>query len=214
MVFEVQQGRAQERRVPVTTLPRSPNCLSQGGTIFSARVIDGHSEFIPDTARRRPKFRIELPGNPILGDGKSDNQNHAIIFYRGEYLIDANQDNYLEECLKIRNVLAEFEEDTMSNQNPYGQWNHKDFRKRPVAIVGPSEYIFSENIGILGDLAAGKEQTFGTLAACSMAWVGGKLHYEHPDFLNVSYMTTRSGVSKAQKGLHLNEDIYVGMNIF
>jgi len=72
--------------------------------IFSS-LIDGHSEFVRDTGRRVPKFRIELPGNPILGDGKSDNQNHAIVFYRGEYLqlIDANQDNYLEECLKIRN---------------------------------------------------------------------------------------------------------------
>ena len=75
--------------------------------LFSA-LIDGHSEFITDSGRRRPKFRIELPGNPILGDGKSDNQNGAIIFYHGEYLqlIDANQDNYLEECLKLHNVLG------------------------------------------------------------------------------------------------------------
>ena len=183
--------------------------------IFSA-LIDGHSEFIPETGRRRPKFRIELPGNPILGDGKSDNQNHAIIFYRGEYLqlIDANQDNYLEECLKIRNVLAEFEEFVVPNQSPYGHWNHRDFGNPPVAIVGAREYIFSENIGILGDVAAGKEQTFGTLAARSMSWIGGKLHYGHPDFLNALYMITRGGASKAQKGLHLNEDIYAGMNAF
>ncbi|KAJ8082249.1 1,3-beta-D-glucan synthase [Marasmius tenuissimus] len=183
--------------------------------IFSA-LIDGHSEFIPETGKRRPKFRIELPGNPILGDGKSDNQNHAIIFYRGEYLqlIDANQDNYLEECLKIRNVLAEFEECGVSTQSPYAQWGDKDYRKTPVAIVGAREYIFSENIGILGDVAAGKEQTFGTLSARSMAWIGGKLHYGHPDFLNALYMNTRGGVSKAQKGLHLNEDIYAGMNAF
>ncbi|KAF8830140.1 hypothetical protein HHX47_DHR2000675 [Lentinula edodes] len=183
--------------------------------IFSA-LIDGHSEFIADTSRRRPKFRVELPGNPILGDGKSDNQNHAIIFYRGEYLqlIDANQDNYLEECLKIRNILGEFEECGVSSQSPYAQWGHKDFKTAPVAIVGAREYIFSENIGILGDLAAGKEQTFGTLFARSMAWIGGKLHYGHPDFLNALYMNTRGGVSKAQKGLHLNEDIYAGMNAF
>ena len=38
------------------------------------------------------------------------------------------------------------------------------------------------------------------------------LHYGHPDFLNGIFMTTRGGVSKAQKGLHLNEDIYAGMN--
>jgi 1,3-beta-glucan synthase len=182
--------------------------------IFSA-LIDGHSEILPN-GRRRPKFRIELPGNPILGDGKSDNQNHAIVFYRGEYLqlIDANQDNYLEECLKIRNVLGEFEEFQVSQQSPYAPQGHKDFKKFPVAIVGAREYIFSENIGILGDIAAGKEQTFGTLAARSLSFIGGKLHYGHPDFLNAIFMNTRGGVSKAQKGLHLNEDIYAGMNAF
>lgn len=45
-----------------------------------------------------------------------------------------------------------------------------------------------------------------------MAQIGGKLHYGHPDFLNGIFMTTRGGVSKAQKGLHLNEDIFAGMN--
>ncbi|KAF8606454.1 1,3-beta-glucan synthase [Ceratobasidium sp. AG-I] len=183
---------------------------------FFSVLIDGHSEFVPETGLRRPKFRIELPGNPILGDGKSDNQNHAIIFYRGEYLqlIDANQDNYFEECLKIRNVLGEFEQYHMSNQSPYAQWGHQEFQQAPVAIVGAREYIFSENIGVLGDLAAGKEQTFGTFTARSLAWIGGKLHYGHPDFLNATFMNTRGGVSKAQKGLHLNEDIFAGMNAF
>ncbi|KAL1660315.1 glycosyltransferase family 48 protein [Schizophyllum commune] len=180
--------------------------------LFST-LIDGHSEVDEKTGRRKPKFRIELPGNPILGDGKSDNQNHAIIFYRGEYIqvIDANQDNYLEECLKIRNVLGEFEEYSVSSQSPYAQWGHKEFNKCPVAILGSREYIFSENIGILGDIAAGKEQTFGTITARALAWIGGKLHYGHPDFLNATFMTTRGGVSKAQKGLHLNEDIFAGM---
>jgi hypothetical protein len=70
------------------------------------------------------------------------------------------------------------------------------------------------DIGVLGDVAAGKEQTFGTLAARSMSWIGGKLHYGHPDFLNAIFMNTRGGVSKAQKGLHLNEDIYAGMTAF
>ncbi|KAF8921305.1 1,3-beta-glucan synthase [Mucidula mucida] len=190
---------------------------SKGGDprLFST-LIDGHSEFDEETGRRRPKFRVELPGNPILGDGKSDNQNHAIIFYRGEYLqlIDANQDNYLEECLKIRNILGEFEEYRVSNQSPYAQWGHKEFTKSPVAIVGTREYIFSENIGVLGDIAAGKEQTFGTMTARALAWIGGKLHYGHPDFLNATFMNTRGGVSKAQKGLHLNEDIFAGMNAF
>ncbi|KAF2685605.1 glycosyltransferase family 48 protein [Lentithecium fluviatile CBS 122367] len=179
--------------------------------IYSA-LIDGHSELM-DNGMRRPKFRIQLSGNPILGDGKSDNQNHCIIFYRGEYiqLIDANQDNYLEECLKIRSVLAEFEEMTTDNVSPYTP-GMPNANFNPVAILGAREYIFSENIGILGDVAAGKEQTFGTMFARTLAQIGGKLHYGHPDFLNGIFMTTRGGVSKAQKGLHLNEDIYAGMN--
>ncbi|KAM0324528.1 hypothetical protein ACHAQA_007913 [Verticillium albo-atrum] len=178
--------------------------------LYSA-LIDGHSE-IMENGMRRPKFRIQLSGNPVLGDGKSDNQNHSIIFYRGEYiqLIDANQDNYLEECLKIRSVLAEFEEMKMDTASPYTP-GVKGTSVSPVAILGAREYIFSENIGILGDVAAGKEQTFGTLFARTLAEIGGKLHYGHPDFLNGIFMTTRGGVSKAQKGLHLNEDIYAGM---
>ncbi|PFH54366.1 glycosyltransferase family 48 protein [Amanita thiersii Skay4041] len=188
----------------------------KGETRLFSALIDGHSEMDEKTGKRKPKFRVELPGNPILGDGKSDNQNHAIIFYRGEYLqlIDANQDNYLEECLKIRNILGEFEEYSVSSQSPYAQWGHKEFSRSPVAIVGTREYIFSENIGVLGDIAAGKEQTFGTMTARALAWIGGKLHYGHPDFLNATFMTTRGGVSKAQKGLHLNEDIFAGMNAF
>jgi 1,3-beta-glucan synthase len=179
--------------------------------LYSA-LIDGHSE-IMENGMRRPKFRIQLSGNPVLGDGKSDNQNHSLIFYRGEYiqLIDANQDNYLEECLKIRSVLAEFEEMKSDNVSPYTP-GVKNAVTSPVAILGAREYIFSENIGILGDVAAGKEQTFGTLFARTLAQIGGKLHYGHPDFLNGIFMTTRGGVSKAQKGLHLNEDIYAGMN--
>ena len=38
-------------------------------------------------------YRIKLPGSVILGEGKPENQNHAIIFTRGEVLqtIDMNQ---------------------------------------------------------------------------------------------------------------------------
>ena len=48
-------------------------------------------------------YRVELPGNPIVGEGKPENTNHAIIFSRGEFVqaIDMNQDGYFEEWLKI-----------------------------------------------------------------------------------------------------------------
>jgi callose synthase len=99
-------------------------------------------------------YRIKLPGPAKLGEGKPENQNHAIIFTRGEALqtIDMNQvkwvvmvdvmiyisvfvvlmnnlqDNYLEEALKMRNLLEEFNE------------NHG---VRQPTILGVREHIFT-----------------------------------------------------------------------
>lgn len=183
-------------------------------SIYYSCLTNGFAEIDEVTGLRKPIFKIRLSGNPILGDGKSDNQNSAIIFYRGEYIqvVDANQDNYLEECLKIRSLLAEFDELDLESSIPYIPGIQYDEQPAPIAILGAREYIFSENIGVLGDIAAGKEQTFGTLFARTLAEIDGKLHYGHPDFINAIFMTTRGGLSKAQKGLHLNEDIYAGMN--
>lgn len=38
-------------------------------------------------------YSIKLPGNPKLGEGKPENQNHAIVFTRGNVVqtIDMNQ---------------------------------------------------------------------------------------------------------------------------
>ncbi|KAH1047451.1 hypothetical protein J1N35_038235 [Gossypium stocksii] len=75
-------------------------------------------------------YRIKLPGNAKLGEGKPENQNHALIFTRGEALqtIDMNQDNYLEEAFKMRNLLEEFNE---------------DHGVRPPTILGVREHIFT-----------------------------------------------------------------------
>ncbi|KAL3230948.1 1,3-beta-glucan synthase component FKS3 [Nakaseomyces bracarensis] len=182
--------------------------------VYYSCLTNGYAQANKKTGLREPIYKVKLSGNPILGDGKSDNQNHSIIFYRGEYIqvVDANQDNYLEECLKIRSILREFEEFSINTIIPYIPGIEYEEEPPPVAIVGAREYIFSENVGVLGDIAAGKEQTFGTLFARTLAEIGAKLHYGHPDFINGIFMTTRGGLSKAQKGLHLNEDIYGGMN--
>ncbi|KAH6557053.1 hypothetical protein KP509_1Z138200 [Ceratopteris richardii] len=75
-------------------------------------------------------YRIKLPGPVKLGEGKPENQNHAIIFTRGEALqaIDMNQDNYLEEAFKMRNLLQEFKE---------------DHGVHPSTILGVREHIFT-----------------------------------------------------------------------
>ncbi|KAJ8504487.1 hypothetical protein OPV22_005373 [Ensete ventricosum] len=78
-------------------------------------------------------YRIKLPGSAKIGEGKPENQNHAIIFTRGEALqtIDMNQDNYLEEALKMRNLLEEFNEDHGLHQ---------------PTILGVREHIFTGRV--------------------------------------------------------------------
>jgi len=46
-------------------------------------------------------FRIKLPGPAKIGEGKPENQNHAIIFTRGEALqtIDMNQVKHYKHFL-------------------------------------------------------------------------------------------------------------------
>ncbi|CDO93119.1 unnamed protein product [Kluyveromyces dobzhanskii CBS 2104] len=179
-----------------------------GKKIYYSCLIDGYCD-IDSFGEYIPRYKIMLSGDPILGNGKSDNQNHSVIFTRGEFiqLIDANQDNYFEECLKIKNILKEFDDMPLNHEQ-------KDMKSiSPVAIVGTREHIFSENNGVLGDIAAGKEKVFGTFFARTLGYTNSKLHYGHPDFINAIFITTRGGVSKAQRGLHLNEDIYVGMNV-
>ncbi|KAH9015424.1 1,3-beta-glucan synthase component-domain-containing protein [Lactarius deliciosus] len=178
----------------IAYLNEAPGTKGSDPKLYSV-LIDGHSELDEATGKRHLKFRIELPGNPILGDGKLDNQNHAIIFYCGEYL---------QLITPVKTIILRSE---FSSQSPYVQWGHKEFKSPLLQSLGP-------NIGVLGDIAAGKEQTFGTMTARTLAWIGGKLHYGHPDFLNATFMTTRGSVSKAQKGLHLNEDIFADVNAF
>lgn len=45
-------------------------------------------------------YSIKLPGNPKLGEGKPENQNHAVIFTRGNAVqtIDMNQ---VTECCML-----------------------------------------------------------------------------------------------------------------
>eukprot|EP00929_Paragymnodinium_shiwhaense_P061983 TRINITY_DN30951_c0_g1_i1.p1 TRINITY_DN30951_c0_g1~~TRINITY_DN30951_c0_g1_i1.p1 ORF type:complete len:1604 (-),score=362.26 TRINITY_DN30951_c0_g1_i1:181-4992(-) len=150
---------------------------------------------------RRPRFKIELPGWPILGNGKSDNQNCAVIYTRGEILqvIDANQDAYFESSLFLPLALQEFNRVTPAGRRP--------------GILGFREHIFS-NIGILGKMAADSEFAFGTVVQRTMDWpMESRLHYGHPDMMDKLQIIQQGGVSKATKGLNLSEDVFAGIDL-
>ncbi|XP_062212503.1 callose synthase 7-like [Phragmites australis] len=147
-------------------------------------------------------YRIKLPGNPTaIGEGKPENQNHAIIFTRGEALqaIDMNQDNYIEEAFKMRNVLEEFESRNYGNSKP--------------TILGLREHIFTGSVSSLAWFMSNQEMSFVTIGQRVLANpLKVRFHYGHPDIFDRLFHITRGGISKASKTINLSEDIFSGYN--
>ncbi|KAK6164246.1 hypothetical protein DH2020_001110 [Rehmannia glutinosa] len=149
-------------------------------------------------------YRIKLPGPAILGEGKPENQNHAIVFTRGEGLqtIDMNQDNYMEEALKMRNLLQEF---------------LKRHDLRHPSILGLREHIFTGRratlVSSLAWFMSNQETSFVTIGQRLLANpLKVRFHYGHPDVFDRLFHLTRGGVSKASKVINLSEDIFAGFN--
>ncbi|XP_022729546.1 callose synthase 9 isoform X3 [Durio zibethinus] len=145
-------------------------------------------------------YAIKLPGNPKLGEGKPENQNHAIVFTRGNAIqtIDMNQDNYFEEALKMRNLLEEF---------------HHDHGIRAPTILGVREHVFTGSVSSLASFMSNQEGSFVTLGQRVLANpLKVRMHYGHPDVFDRVFHITRGGISKASRIINISEDIYAGFN--
>ncbi|XP_078444435.1 glucan synthase-like 8 [Wolffia australiana] len=145
-------------------------------------------------------YSIKLPGDPKLGEGKPENQNHAIVFTRGDAIqtIDMNQDNYLEEAMKMRNLLEEF---------------RQDHGLRPPTILGVREHVFTGSVSSLAWFMSNQETSFVTLGQRVLADpLKVRMHYGHPDVFDRIFHITRGGVSKASRVINISEDIYAGFN--
>ncbi|CAI5724003.1 unnamed protein product [Peronospora destructor] len=144
-------------------------------------------------------YRVELPGDPIVGEGKPENQNHAIIFSRGELLqcIDMNQDGYLEEALKMPNLLSTMDSGT---------------EKRPLTIIGFREHVFTGGVSNLASFMSIQELSFVSLGQRMLALFHVRQHYGHPDIFDKLFAMSCGGTAKASKGINLSEDIFAGFN--
>ncbi|CAK9328068.1 unnamed protein product [Citrullus colocynthis] len=145
-------------------------------------------------------YSIKLPGDPKLGEGKPENQNHAIVFTRGNAIqtIDMNQDNYFEEALKMRNLLEEFDH---------------DHGIRPPTILGVREHVFTGSVSSLASFMSNQEATFVTLGQRILANpLKVRMHYGHPDVFDRVFHLTRGGISKASRVINISEDVFAGFN--
>ncbi|RHY41068.1 hypothetical protein DYB38_002570 [Aphanomyces astaci] len=145
-------------------------------------------------------YRVELPGDPIVGEGKPENQNHAVIFSRGELIqcIDMNQDGYLEECLKMPNLLATVD--------------RPEHAASPVTIIGFREYVFTGGVSNLASFMQIQELSFVSLGQRMLAYNYVRQHYGHPDIFDKLFAMGTGGTAKASRGINLSEDIFAGFN--
>ncbi|KAL4622238.1 hypothetical protein ACB092_06G283000 [Castanea dentata] len=147
-------------------------------------------------------YRIKLPGNPVcIGEGMPEGQNHAIMFTRGEALqtIDMNQENYLEEAFKMRNVLEEFRKPSHGQREP--------------TILGLREHIFTGSFSSLAQFVSNQETGFVTMGQRILANpLRVRFHYGHPDIFDRIFHITRGGISKASKIINLSGNIFAGLN--
>lgn len=145
-------------------------------------------------------FRVKLPGPVKLGEGKPENQNHAMIFTRGDAVqtIDMNQDSYFEEALKMRNLLQEY--------------NHYHGIRKPT-ILGVREHIFTGSVSSLAWFMSAQETSFVTLGQRVLANpLKVRMHYGHPDVFDRFWFLSRGGISKASRVINISEDIFAGFN--
>ena len=146
--------------------------------------------------------RVALPGDPILGEGKPENQNVSLPFCHGEkvQLVDMNQEGYWEEAIKMRCLLQEFGASA----------NAKGGR---VTIVGFPEHIFTQSSGFVTAIFMGvQERFFGSFVQRVLDEpLDVRLHYGHPDVVDKLHFLTRGGVSKASKEINLSEDVFGGI---
>ena len=148
-----------------------------------------------------PRRRALLPGRRPLPDGARTPRDELLRRLEqrregGEHLqtLDMNQDNYLGESFKMRNLLECF--------------------RGNVRIVGFREHIFSEQGGAVANFAASNEFVFGTSLQRFLTFpLCVRFHYGHPDVWDKVWALSNGGVSKASRTLHVSEDIFGGINV-
>ncbi|KAG5566203.1 hypothetical protein RHGRI_001966 [Rhododendron griersonianum] len=186
---------------PSKDRPKKINQKVYYSSLVKAALPKSSNTLEPEQNLDQVIYRIKLPGPAILGEGKPENQNHAIIFTRGEGLqtIDMNQDNYLEEALKMRNLLQEFLK--------------KHDGVRFPSILGLREHIFTGSVSSLAWFMSNQETSFVTIGQRLLADpLKVRFHYGHPDVFDRLFHLARGGVSKASKTINLSEDIFAGFN--
>lgn len=158
-------------------------------------------EMVEVMPRRLPLMIGKNKGN--LTQGKAGNQLMALRFCKGFAVqaMDANMGSFIGEAFKVPMVLKRFQP----------RFYNRD--RVTARLIGFREHIFTVAHGICGDINAVAEWCFGTSIQRVQTWLGVRMHYGHPDFVDLYWARNRGSMSKATPHINLSEDIYLGFNV-
>ena len=150
------------------------------------------------------QYPLRLGKGAFATQGKSANQLNALRCVSGHVLqvLDMNMDFFPSEALKVPQMLRNFYPDGAPEERQKGP---------KLNILGFREHVYTGVESSCGQVMANAEYAFGTIFQSALAnALGVRLHYGHPDFVDVAYVLTHGGMSKASPDINLSEDAFLG----
>ena len=150
------------------------------------------------------QYPLRLGKGAYSTQGKSANQLNALRCVSGHVLqvLDMNMDFFPSEALKVPQMLRNFYPDADPKERLEGP---------KLNILGFREHVYTGVESSCGQVMANAEYAFGTIFQSALAnALDVRLHYGHPDFVDVSYVLTHGGMSKASPNINLSEDAFLG----
>eukprot|EP00759_Apiculatamorpha_spiralis_P013419 PhF_6_TR2007/c0_g1_i1/m.3426 len=198
-------------------LRKDVKCLPQEPLKYTRRIniMRGKEEisrkvynyFPPEAYETRSIQRV---GRLKIGEGKAENQMHAVPFATGVVFqaIDMNQYATIENGLKIPYCLSDY------FNNPHdvhtAPWDHHSIIP-PYRILGFPEHTYTRCLSTVGEMMGAAEWCFVTISQRTLVWpLRIRAHYGHPDFFDGFWVRNRGGGSKASLVVNTNEDIFAG----
>lgn len=151
-------------------------------------------------------LKITRPGRLPIGEGKPENQLHAMQFATGSVMqtMDMNQYCTLENGFIAPFLLCRYFR-VFHNNPPYAP-KHR--------VLGFPEHAYTRRLSAVGEFMGMAEFAFVTILQRVLAYpLAMRLHYGHPDFWDAYWIFTRGGPSKATKKVNTNEDIFAGYEL-
>eukprot|EP00927_Polykrikos_kofoidii_P042280 TRINITY_DN36151_c0_g2_i1.p1 TRINITY_DN36151_c0_g2~~TRINITY_DN36151_c0_g2_i1.p1 ORF type:complete len:1313 (+),score=150.57 TRINITY_DN36151_c0_g2_i1:470-3940(+) len=169
-------------------------------------------------------FPLRVGSNrDMLTQGKASNQMNGMFFASGHVLqaMDCNMGIFVGECFKVPFLIGKFfpavHLEKYRKKRPYLKTEKEALEaSRSCArcrYIGFREFIFTGREGSVGECHAAAEFTFGTIYQRFLSFLGARMHYGHPDFLDAFWARNRGGMSKCSPTVNLSEDLFAGYNV-